>query len=52
MIAEWVAPVAFRALKLETMILILSAVMLEKHVVIVCKNRGVLSSIVYVLRNF
>lgn len=42
-------PLAYRALRLDTILSIVSAVLNEKHVVIVCKNRGVLSSVVYVL---
>jgi hypothetical protein len=41
-------PIAYRALRLETILLIVSAILTEQHVVIVCKNKGVLSSIVYV----
>jgi len=46
LIAGWCIPTCFRILKLETILLLLSACMLEKHVVIVCSNIGVLSNII------
>lgn len=46
LLADWCLPVMFRLFKPEKILLLFSAAMLEKHIVIVCNNAGVVSSIV------
>jgi hypothetical protein len=46
MVADWCLPTTFKALSLRNILLIFSAILLEKQILIVCSNLGLLSSIV------
>ena len=46
LLCDWTIPVIFRCLKLESIMLLISSIMLEKHIVIECSNIGILSCLV------
>lgn len=48
LLSDWCFPTTISVLTVDRILLLLSAAMLERTIVIVCENRGVLSSIMYV----
>ncbi|PRP89078.1 hypothetical protein PROFUN_01798 [Planoprotostelium fungivorum] len=46
LVGEWTLPLTFKALRLESILQIINAALVETRIIIVCPNMGVLSSLV------